>query len=63
MDLSKDPRAPRGRTPLEAIKDPDGKEIVESLLLGWERQNETIADPQVFRPDIDAIRRLLKLAP
>ncbi len=52
----------RGRTPLEAIKDPDGKEIVESLLLGWERQNETIADPQVFRPDINAIRRLLKLA-
>ena len=53
----------RGRTPLEAVKDPDGKEIVESLLLGWERQNETIADPQVFRPDINAIRRLLNLAP
>jgi SEC-C motif/Protein of unknown function (DUF2384) len=52
----------RGRTPLEAIEDPDGKEIVESLLLGWERQNETIADLQVFRPDINAIRRLLKLA-
>jgi hypothetical protein len=52
----------RGRTPLEAIEDPDGKEIVESLLLGWERQNETIADPQVFRPDINAIRQLLKLA-
>jgi hypothetical protein len=53
----------RGRTPVEAIKDPDGKEIVESLLLGWERQNEILADPQVFRPDINAIRRLLKLAP
>ena len=52
-----------GRTPLEAVGDPDGKEIVESLLLGWERQNETIADPQVFRPDINAIRRLLQLTP
>jgi hypothetical protein len=51
-----------GRTPLEAVGDPDGKEIVESLLLGWERQNETIADPQVFRPDINAIRRLLQLS-
>jgi hypothetical protein len=52
-----------GRTPLEAVRDSDGKEIVESLLLGWERQNETIADPRVFRPDIDAIRRLLQLTP
>jgi hypothetical protein len=52
-----------GRTPLEAIGDPDGKEIVESLLLGWERQNETMADPEVFCPDINAIRRLLKLVP
>jgi hypothetical protein len=52
-----------GRTPLEAIGDPDGKEIVESLLLGWERQNETIADPRAFRPDINAIRRLLQLTP
>jgi hypothetical protein len=52
-----------GRTPLEAIGDPDGKEIVESLLLGWERQNETMTDPGVFCPDINAIRRLLQLAP
>ena len=52
-----------GRTPMEAIGDPDGKEIVESLLLGWERQNETITDPRVFRPDINAIRRLLQLTP
>jgi hypothetical protein len=51
-----------GRTPLEAIEDPDGKEIVDSLLLGWERQNETITDLLAFRPDINAIRRLLKLA-
>jgi SEC-C motif/Protein of unknown function (DUF2384) len=52
-----------GRTPLEAVGDPDGKEIVESLLLDWERQNEKIADPGVFHPDINAIRRLLQLTP
>jgi hypothetical protein len=52
-----------GRTPLEAVGDPDGKEIVESLLLGWERQNGTMTDPRVFRPDINAIRRLLHLTP
>jgi len=50
-----------GRTPLEAVGDPDGKEIVESLLLGWERDHETMTG--VFRPDIDAIRRLLQLTP
>jgi hypothetical protein len=52
-----------GRTPLEAVADPDGKEIVESLLLDWERQNEKMADPRVFRPDVKVIRRLLKLTP
>jgi hypothetical protein len=52
-----------GRTPLEAVGDADGKEIVESLLLDWERRNETITDPQVFRPDINGLRRLLRLPP
>jgi hypothetical protein len=52
-----------GRTPLEAVGDPDGKEIVESLLLDWERQTENIADPGAFHPDINAIRQLLKLTP
>jgi hypothetical protein len=52
-----------GRTPLEAVGDADGKEIVESLLLDWERRNETIADAQVFCPDINGLRRLLKLPP
>jgi hypothetical protein len=52
-----------GRTPLEAVGDADGKEIVESLLLDWERRNETITDPQVFRPDMNGLRRLLKLPP
>jgi SEC-C motif len=52
-----------GLTPLEAVGDPDGREIVESLLLDWERHNEKMADPGVFYPDINAIRRLLQLTP
>jgi hypothetical protein len=52
-----------GRTPLEAVADADGKEIVESLLLDWERQTETMSSPGVFHPDINAIRRLLQLTP
>jgi hypothetical protein len=52
-----------GRTPLEAVGTPDGKEIVESLLLQWERQNENIDDPTFFLPDVNAVRRLLKLNP
>ena len=50
-----------GRTPLEAVADPDGREIVEGFLRGWERQNENPGEPGLFRPDIDAIRRLLNL--
>jgi hypothetical protein len=52
-----------GRTPLEAVGDPDGKEIVEALLLDWERQTENIADAGAFHPDINAVRQLLKLTP
>ena len=52
-----------GRTPLEAVGTADGKEIVESLLLQWERQNENIDDPTFFLPDVNAVRRLLKLNP
>jgi SEC-C motif len=52
-----------GRTPLQAISDPDGKEIVESLLLDWERKIEQATMPGILRPDIDVIRRLLNLAP
>jgi hypothetical protein len=50
-----------GRTPLQAVKDPDGREIVEAMLLGWERQNEAPVAPGIFRPDVDAVRRLLNL--
>jgi hypothetical protein len=52
-----------GLTPLEAVDDPDGREVIESLLLQWDRQNEKLAGPEIARPDIDIIRRLLKLAP
>jgi Protein of unknown function (DUF2384) len=52
-----------GRTPLEAVGTADGKEMVESLLLEWERQNENFDDPTFFLPDVNAVRRLLKLNP
>jgi hypothetical protein len=50
-----------GHTPMEAIADPDGKEIVEALLLSWERQYEKQGSPESLRPDFDAVRRRLKL--
>ena len=52
-----------GRTPLEAVRDPDGKEMVEALLLDWERRDERDVSPNQIRPDIGALRRLLNLAP
>jgi len=50
-----------GRTPLQAVADPDGREVVESLLLGWERRFEGPRTPGTILPDIDAVRRLLNL--
>ena len=50
-----------GRTPMQAVADPDGREMVEALLEGWERQNEIPAARGIVRPDISALRRLLKL--
>ena len=54
-----------GRTPIEAVRDPDGKEAVEALLLQWERRDEDQkhVSPNQIRPDLSAIRRLLNLAP
>ena len=52
-----------GLTPLEAVDDPDGKEIIESLLLEWDRRSEKLAGPGIAKPDINIIRRLLKLPP
>jgi hypothetical protein len=51
-----------GRTPLQAVLDPDGKEIVESLLLDWERRADDSAYQAGIRPDFNAVRRLLNLA-
>jgi hypothetical protein len=52
-----------GRTPFEAVQDADGREVVEALLLEWERRTEGTVGPGAIRPDIDAIRRLLDLNP
>ncbi len=52
-----------GRTPLQAVGDPDGKEIVESLLLDWERRADAGAYQPGIRPDFNAVRRLLSLTP
>ena len=52
-----------GRTPLQAIGDPDGREIVESLLLDWERRTDEGAYQPGIRPDFDAVRKLLNLTP
>jgi hypothetical protein len=52
-----------GRTPAQAVRDPDGKEMVEALLAGWERRDQRDLSPNEIRPDISALRRLLKLAP
>jgi hypothetical protein len=49
-----------GRTPLEAIKDPDGREIVEALVLDFER-TESREDQDVILPDVSALRRILNL--
>ncbi len=52
-----------GRTPIDAVRDPDGKEAVEALLLQWERNDEREISPNQIRPDINAVRRLLQLLP
>jgi len=50
-----------GLTPLQAVANPDGREIVEALLLNWERRYEGPPAPGECRPDINAVRRLLHL--
>jgi hypothetical protein len=52
-----------GRTPIEAVRDPDGKEAVEALILQWERNDEKEVLPNQIRGDVSALRRLLNLAP
>ena len=50
-----------GRTPIEAVADPDGRERVEALLEGFERQSEIAARAAIVRPDVRVLRHLLKL--
>jgi len=50
-----------GRTPKEAVKNPDGREIVEGLLLEWERRNKESGDTVIRSFDVDAIRKKLGL--
>jgi Antitoxin Xre/MbcA/ParS C-terminal toxin-binding domain len=50
-----------GRTPLQAVRDPDGREIVESLLLDWERRADEDAYQAGIRPDLNAVRKLLNI--
>ena len=52
-----------GRTPMQAISDPDGREIVEALLLDWERRADEGVYQAGLRPDFNALRKLLKLTP
>ncbi len=48
-----------GKTPKQAVKDPDGREIVESMLLQFER---TLQDkPEGVRPNLSGIRKRLNL--
>jgi hypothetical protein len=51
------------RTPAQAVQDPDGKEIVEGLLLEWERGADDGCFPGGLRPDVNAVRKLLHLSP
>ncbi len=51
------------RTPMQAVGDPDGREIVESLLLDWERRAEHGAYQPGIRPDFNKVRKLLDLVP
>jgi len=50
-----------GRSPKEAVKDPDGREIVESLLLEWEHSARRPELAKFLDPDVGAIRRLLSI--
>ena len=52
-----------GRTPLQAVRDPDGKEIVESLLSDWEHRADEGVYQAGIRPDFDAVRKMLNLTP
>src|SRR5437879_5845839 len=49
-----------GRTPMQAVKDPEGREIVEALLNEFERRTDETS-PGFIRPDFTVLRRRLNL--
>ena len=51
------------RTPMQAVNDADGKGIVESLLLDWERRTTDGLYQARIGPDFNAVRKLLNLPP
>jgi hypothetical protein len=51
-----------GRTPLQAVRDADGREMVEALLLMFGRRAKDESFGNGIRPDIGAVRRLLNLS-
>src|SRR5258708_14176389 len=52
-----------GKTPLQAVLDPDGKEIVEALWRKGERGADRHAFPGNLPPRIGTLRRSLKSSP
>jgi hypothetical protein len=48
------------RTPLEAVKDPETKQTVESMVRDYERSLKNNFPPDI-RPDINSLRRILQL--
>ncbi len=50
-----------GRTPRQAVQEPDGREVVEGLLLEWERSAAQPSMAKFLGPDVAMIRRLLHL--
>jgi hypothetical protein len=59
-----EPEGSRARRPhLQAVRDHDGKEIAESLLLDWERRAADGGYQAGIRPDFNTVLRLLNLAP
>jgi|HubBroStandDraft_6_1064221.scaffolds.fasta_scaffold88604_2 hypothetical protein len=52
-----------GRTPLQAVQDAEGREMVEALLMMFERRAMEKSLFGGLSPDIGAVRKLLKLAP
>jgi len=51
-----------GKTPMEAVRDPDGKEQVEALLRQFERDMESQGQPGIAREDLALLRKKLGLA-